>query len=63
MQYLKRLTHAKAYIYFYVWLLVWHTMLTKQNNIKQLVTHTKQGINIHAKAYKVIVMQSKAIKH
>ncbi len=36
------------------------TMLNKQNNIKQLVTHTKQGINIHAKAYKVIAMQSKA---
>ncbi len=33
------------------------TMLNKQNNIKQLVTHTKQGINIHAKAYKVIAMQ------
>ena len=24
---------------------------------------TKQGINIHAKAYKVIAMQHKAIKH
>ncbi|WP_199768865.1 hypothetical protein [Helicobacter rappini] len=35
-------------------------MQTKQNNIKQLVTHTKQGINIHAKAYKVIAMQYKA---
>ena len=34
------------------------TNLTKQNNIKQLVTHTKQSINIHAKAYKVFVMQS-----
>ena len=39
------------------------TMLNKQNNIKQLVTHTKQGINTYAKAYKVIVMQYKAIKH
>ena len=39
------------------------TMLNKQSNIKQLVTHTKQGINIHAKAYKVIAMQCKAIKH
>ena len=36
------------------------TMQSKQNNIKQLVTHTKQGINIHAKAHKVFVMQSKA---
>ena len=36
------------------------TMLTKQNNIKQLVTHTKQSINIHAKAYKVFAMQNKA---
>ena len=39
------------------------TMLTKQSNIKQykqLVTHTKQGINTHAKAYKVIAMQYKA---
>ena len=25
------------------------TMLNNQNNIKQLVTHTKQGINIHAR--------------
>ena len=33
------------------------TMQTKQSNIKQLVTHAKQGINIHAKAYKVIAMQ------
>ena len=35
------------------------TMLTKQSNIKQykqLVTHTKQSINIHAKAYKVIAI-------
>ena len=39
------------------------TMLNEQNNIKQLVTHTKQGINIHAKAYKVIAMQSISIKH
>ncbi len=42
------------------------TMLNNQSNIKQykqLVTHTKQGINIHARAYKVIAMQSKAIKH
>ena len=37
------------------------TMLTNQSNIKQLVTHTKQGINIHAKAYKVIAKQYKAI--
>ncbi|WP_158656729.1 hypothetical protein [Helicobacter bilis] len=37
-------------------------MQSKQNNIKQLVTHTKQGINIHAKAYKAIAMQYKAIK-
>ena len=36
------------------------TMLNKQSNIKQLVTHTKQGINIHAKAYKAFVMQYKA---
>ena len=37
------------------------TMLTKQSNIKQykqLVTHTKQSINILTKAYKVFVMQS-----
>ncbi len=42
-----RYVFAKAYMCFYVWLLV-QTMLTKQ------------GINIHAKAYKVIAMQSKA---
>ena len=66
MQYLKIntykqcLTLTKAYIYFYARLLVWQTMLNKQNNIKQLVTHTKQSINIHAKAYKVIAMQYKA---
>ena len=42
------------------------TMPNNQSNIKQykqLVTHTKQGINTYAKAYKVIVMQYKAIKH
>ena len=38
------------------------TMQSKQNNIKQLVTHTKQSINIHAKAYKVIAKQYKAIQ-
>ena len=51
------------FICFYVWLHSMQTKLTKQNNIKQykqLVTHTKQSINIHAKAYKVIAMQSKA---
>ena len=31
---------------------------TKSKILLQLVTHTKQSINIHAKAYKVIVMQS-----
>ena len=27
------------------------TNLTKQNNIKQLVTHAKQSINTHTKAF------------
>ena len=29
------------------------TNLTKQNNIKQLVTHTKQNINTLCKAYNI----------
>ncbi|EQM94667.1 hypothetical protein HRAG_02288 [Helicobacter bilis ATCC 43879] len=47
MQYLKINTYKglNIFICFYARLLVWHTMLTKQ------------GINIHAKAYKVIAMQ------
>ena len=48
-----------------------HVIFCYNLNIKQMLLHdevikglhaTKQGINIHAKAYKVIVMQYKA-KH
>ena len=34
-----------------------------QSKTIKLHNNTKQGINIHAKAYKVIVTQYKAIKH
>ena len=63
MQYLKINTCKGLHILLCVALCVAYNANYKQNNIKQLVTHTKQSINIHAKAYKVIAMQSKAIKH